>query len=68
MRWIQKTTDQSLVDASDRGAARRSRALRDVANAAHILAPLLVRRGIADAESASVFLALRSLISMHPSA
>ncbi len=37
---------------------------RDVANAAHILAPLLVRRGIVDAESASVFLA-PSLSHLH---
>ncbi len=55
MRWIQKTTDQDLV-APLIAALRTDPALRGIGNAAHILAPLLVRRGISDAESASTFL------------
>jgi len=55
MRWIQKTTDQKLVAPLIAGL-RNDPALRGIANAAHILGPLLVRRGISDAESASAFL------------
>ncbi len=55
MRWIHKTTDQDPV-APLVAALRNDPGLRGVANAAHILAPLLVRRGITDAESASAFL------------
>jgi single-stranded-DNA-specific exonuclease len=62
MRWIQKTTNQNLVTPLI-AALRTDPALRGVANAAHILAPLLVRRGIT-AESASAFL-LPSLSHLH---
>ena len=62
MRWTHKTTDQGLV-APLIAALRTDPALRGVANAAHILAPLLVRRGIT-AESASAFL-LPSLSHLH---
>jgi hypothetical protein len=55
MRWIQKTTDQSAIAPLIAGL-RSNPAHRRVANAAHILAPLLVRRGITDADSASVYL------------
>src|SRR6266568_6079480 len=54
MRWIQKTTDESLI-APLIAALRSNPAHRGVANA-HILAPLLVIRGITDGESASIFL------------
>ena len=63
MRWIHKTTDQDLVTPLI-AALRTDPALRGVANAAHILATLLVRRGIADAESASAFLS-PSLSHLH---
>ena len=63
MRWIHKTSDQDLVTPLI-AALRTDPALRGVANAAHILAPLLVRRGIADAESASAFLS-PSLSHLH---
>ena len=62
MRWTHKTTDQGLV-APLIAALRTDPALRGVANAAHILAPLLVRRGIT-AESASAFLS-PSLSHLH---
>src|SRR6266568_187329 len=62
MRWIQKTTDESLI-APLIAALRSNPAHRGVANA-HILAPLLVRRGIADINSASTFLA-PSLSHLH---
>jgi len=61
MQWIQKTTNQNLVTPLI-AALRSDPALR-VAKAAHILAPLLVRRGIT-AESASAFL-LPSLSHLH---
>jgi single-stranded-DNA-specific exonuclease len=63
MRWTHKTTDQGLV-APLIAALRTDPALRGVANAAHILAPLLVRRGINSAESASAFLS-PSLSHLH---
>jgi single-stranded-DNA-specific exonuclease len=63
MRWIQKTTDRDLV-APLIAALRTDPALRGVAKAAHILAPLLVRRGITDVESASAFLS-PSLAHLH---
>ena len=63
MRWIQKTTDQDMV-ASMLAGLRADPALRGVANAAHILAPLLLRRGIADSEAASIFLS-PSLAHLH---
>src|SRR5579862_3730999 len=63
MRWIQKTTDQALVAPLIAGL-RSNPAHRRVANAAHILAPLLVRRGIIDADSAARFL-FPSLSHLH---
>jgi len=63
MRWIQKTTDQSLVDRLVTGL-RANPALHGVAGTAHVLAPLLVRRGIADPESAGIFLS-PSLSHLH---
>jgi len=63
MRWIQKTTDQSLVDPLIAGL-RSNPAFRGAANAADILAPMLVRRGITDLESASTFLS-PSLAHLH---
>ena len=63
MRWIQKPTDQSLVDPLT--AALRSEAVfRGTAPAAAILAPLLVRRGISDPEAAQRFLS-PSLSHLH---
>ena len=50
--------------ASMLAGLRADPALRGVANAAHILAPLLVRRGIADSEAASIFLS-PSLAHLH---
>src|SRR6202521_204472 len=55
MQWIQKATDQNLVAPLIVGL-RTDPALRGIAKAAHILAPLLVRRGITDPDSARNFL------------
>jgi single-stranded-DNA-specific exonuclease len=55
MQWIHKTSDHTLV-ASLIAGLRADPSLRRVAHAAPILAPLLVRRGITDSESASAFL------------
>jgi len=63
MRWIQKTTDQEMV-ASMLEGLRADPALRGVAKAAHVLAPLLVRRGIADGAAASAYLS-PSLTHLH---
>ena len=63
MRWLHKPTDHSLVEPLIAGL-RTDPALRGVANAGHILAPLLVHRGIVDAESASTFLS-PSLSHLH---
>src|SRR5580658_6427512 len=63
MRWLQKPADQSLIDSLV-ASLRVDPAFRGAANAAHILAPLLVRRGITDAESASTFL-FPSLSNLH---
>ena len=63
MRWIQKPTDKSLVEPLIAGL-RTDPALRGVANAAHILAPLLVRRGITDSDAAQRFLT-PSLAHLH---
>src|SRR5580658_11148310 len=63
MRWLQKMTDESQVDSLVR-ALRADPELRGAANAAHILAPLLVRRGITDADSAATFLS-PSLSHLH---
>jgi single-stranded-DNA-specific exonuclease len=62
MQWIQKATDQDLVAPLIAGL--RTHPGRGVANAAHILAPLLLRRGITDPESASAFLS-PSLSHLH---
>ena len=63
MRWLQKATDQSLVGPLI-AALRSNSPQSGVAKAAHILAPLLVRRGITDHESASAFLS-PSLSHLH---
>jgi single-stranded-DNA-specific exonuclease len=55
MQWIQKQTDRALVDLLT-GCLRTEPAFRGVAGGARVLAPLLVRRGIADSESAQHFL------------
>jgi single-stranded-DNA-specific exonuclease len=55
MQWIHKTTDQTLVAPLIAGLCAEP-SLRPVAHAAPILAPLLVRRGISDPESARAFL------------
>src|SRR6202521_812972 len=63
MQWIQKATDQNLVAPLIVGL-RTDPALRGIAKAAHILAPLLVRRGITDPDSARNFLS-PSLSHLH---
>ena len=63
MRWIQKPTDYELVEPLI-AALRSDPTLRRVAKAAHILAPLFVRRGITNAESAATFLS-PSLSHLH---
>src|ERR1700686_5332808 len=63
MQWIQKATDQNLVAPLIVGL-RPDPALRGIAKAAHILAPLLVRRGITDPDSARNFLS-PSLSHLH---
>ena len=63
MRWIQKAIDQDLVAPLIAGLCTEP-AFRGVAKAAHVLAPLLVRRGITDLDSASIFL-FPSLSHLH---
>src|SRR6202049_3999622 len=63
MQWIHKTTDHALVAPLIAGL-RNEPSLRRVAHAAHILAPLLGRRGITDSESAASFLS-PSLSHLH---
>jgi single-stranded-DNA-specific exonuclease len=63
MRWIQKPTDESQVAALI-NELRADPAHRRISNAAHILAPLLVRRGITDANSACTYLS-PSLAHLH---
>jgi len=63
MQWIRKASDQDLVAPLIAGL-RTDPALRGVANAAHILAPLLVRRGITDSDTAAIFLS-PSLSHLH---
>jgi single-stranded-DNA-specific exonuclease len=63
MQWIQKTTDQEAV-SSLIAALRADSTLRGVSNAAHVLAPLLIRRGINDPEAASSFLS-PSICHLH---
>jgi single-stranded-DNA-specific exonuclease len=65
MQWIQKATDQDLVAPLVAGM-RADPAFRGVAKVAHILAPLLVRRGITDTDSANGFL-FPSLSHLHAS-
>src|SRR6201997_137252 len=55
MQWIPKATDPALVDHLT-ACLRTEPAFRCVSGGARVLAPLLVRRGIADAESAQQFL------------
>lgn len=55
MQWIHKPSDQQAV-ASLTAALRASSAPGGVRSAAPILAPLLVRRGLTDLDSASIFL------------
>ena len=61
MRWIQKPIDHPRVAPLIDGL-RTNPALRGVSG--HILAPLLVRRGITDADSAATFLS-PSLSHLH---
>ena len=61
MRWIQKPIDHPLVAPLIDGL-RTNPALRGVSG--HILAPLLVRRGVTDADSAATFLS-PSLSHLH---
>ena len=61
MRWIQKPIDHPLVAPLIDGL-RSNPALRGVSG--YILAPLLVRRGITDADSAATFLS-PSLSHLH---
>lgn len=56
MQWIQKPADQVLVDGL-LASLRTSTLGAPVSSAAHILAPLLARRGVIDGESAHRFLA-----------
>src|ERR1035438_6528203 len=65
MQWIPKPTDQNLVDLLTT-SLRSDPAFRGTptARAAHVLAPLLVRRGISDLESAERFLS-PSLSHLH---
>ena len=58
MQWIQKSSDRTLVDSLIAGL-RTDPVLRGIVSSrtADILAPLLMHRGIADAESAQRFLA-----------
>ncbi|HYM77047.1 MAG TPA: single-stranded-DNA-specific exonuclease RecJ [Candidatus Dormibacteraeota bacterium] len=64
MRWIPKPTDQNLVDPLI-AALRADTAVRGITpQSAQILAPLLVRRGITDSDSALRFLA-PSLSHLH---
>jgi len=55
MQWMQKSCDSEAV-ASLTTALRDSSATAGVRNAASILAPLLVRRGLTNLESANTFL------------
>src|ERR1700736_6664012 len=63
MQWVQKASDRFLV-ASLTATLRTDPAIRGVAHAAHILAPLLVRRGMTDSDSAASFLS-PSLSHLH---
>jgi single-stranded-DNA-specific exonuclease len=60
MRWIPKTADSNLIDT----LALQLSADASLRGHAHVLAPLLVNRGMADAESAQRFL-FPSLDHLH---
>src|SRR6201997_4569603 len=63
MQWIPKATDPALVDHLT-ACLRTEPAFRCVSGGARVLAPLLVRRGIADGELAQRFLS-PSLAHLH---
>jgi single-stranded-DNA-specific exonuclease len=63
MQWIRKATDQNVVVSLIAGL-RSNPALRGVAPASHIIAPLLIRRGITDPDAAASFLS-PSLSHLH---
>jgi single-stranded-DNA-specific exonuclease len=63
MQWIQKPTDHKLIEPLAT-ALSSDGVLRASAHAAHVLAPLLVRRGLADIDSARRFLS-PSLSHLH---
>jgi single-stranded-DNA-specific exonuclease len=63
MQWIQKLTDHNLVDSLASRLHAVPALCRDV-RTARIVAPLLVRRGISDAESAARYLS-PSLSHLH---
>jgi single-stranded-DNA-specific exonuclease len=65
MQWIHKLTDQAVVQ-SFASCLQTDPVLRGTVNprAVHVLAPLLVRRGICDAESAANYLS-PSLSHLH---
>jgi single-stranded-DNA-specific exonuclease len=65
MQWIHKGTDPGVVQSLASGL-RTDPLLRDAVDerAAHVLAPLLIRRGICDAESAAKYLS-PSLSHLH---
>ena len=65
MQWNQRTAEPTLVDSLIT-CLRSDSAFRGTASShsAHVVAPLLVRRGIHDAESAQRFLA-PSLLHLH---
>ena len=63
MRWIQKPTDENQVAALINDL-RADPVHRRTSNGAHIVAPLLVRRGITDANAACAFLS-PSLSHLH---
>ena len=56
MQWIQKPTDQALADALASSLRSNSSFRGPVSKASQVLAPLLIRRGITDAESAQRYL------------
>ncbi len=63
MQWNQKATDHDQAAHLIAGL-RSDPALRAVSHAAHVLAPLLIRRGITDQEAAASFLS-PSLSHLH---
>lgn len=66
MQWIPKPIDHNLVDPLIACLQNDSAFHGRIANTAHILSPLLVRRGIADAASAQRFL-FPALAHLHSS-